>query len=193
MNENKVTEAIQQASKEAAKHTHVSDKVKSLQQGMPQERTDTDKQNKSAEEKDLAYWKANAEEDYMKVPISVLRYITQMEQELTILQQANNELLKSEKIWSEKANHHYEESLKLQQANAELQKEVDKWRDSANYYKDTYPVVIAELEKQNAELSEILKIFYEDIKKRPLLSVEGDQLKERTEIALKLHESNKQP
>ncbi len=32
------------------------------------------------ENKDLAYWKANAEEDYMQVPISVLRYITELEQ-----------------------------------------------------------------------------------------------------------------
>lgn len=31
------------------------------------------------ENKDLAYWKANAEEDYMKVPISVLRYISELE------------------------------------------------------------------------------------------------------------------
>lgn len=30
-------------------------------------------------EKDLNYWKKNAEEDYMKVPISVLRYITELE------------------------------------------------------------------------------------------------------------------
>ncbi len=29
--------------------------------------------------KDLAYWKANAEEDYLKVPISVLRYISELE------------------------------------------------------------------------------------------------------------------
>lgn len=29
--------------------------------------------------KDLAYWKANAEEDYMRVPISVLRYISELE------------------------------------------------------------------------------------------------------------------
>lgn len=32
------------------------------------------------ENKDLAYWKANAEEDYMQVPISVLRYITELEE-----------------------------------------------------------------------------------------------------------------
>ena len=28
----------------------------------------------------LDYWKANAEEDYMKVPISVLKYITVLEE-----------------------------------------------------------------------------------------------------------------
>lgn len=32
---------------------------------------------------DLNYWKKNAEEDYMKVPISVLRYITKLETKLT--------------------------------------------------------------------------------------------------------------
>lgn len=32
-----------------------------------------------AEEKTLEYWKQNAEEDYMKVPISVLRYIGELE------------------------------------------------------------------------------------------------------------------
>ncbi len=30
--------------------------------------------------KDLNYWKNNAEEDYMKVPISVLRYISELEE-----------------------------------------------------------------------------------------------------------------
>jgi len=29
--------------------------------------------------KDLSYWRANAEEDYMRVPISVLRYIAELE------------------------------------------------------------------------------------------------------------------
>ena len=38
-------------------------------------------------EKDLNYWKKNAEEDYMKVPISVLRYI--MELEKAVLPQAD--------------------------------------------------------------------------------------------------------
>jgi hypothetical protein len=33
-------------------------------------------------EKDLDYFKKNAEEDYMKTPISVLRYITELEQRL---------------------------------------------------------------------------------------------------------------
>jgi hypothetical protein len=33
------------------------------------------------EEKDLSYYKANAEEDYLKVPISVLRYISELERE----------------------------------------------------------------------------------------------------------------
>jgi hypothetical protein len=33
------------------------------------------------EVKDLAYYKTNAEEDYLQVPISVLRYISQLEQE----------------------------------------------------------------------------------------------------------------
>lgn len=37
------------------------------------------KQLTEEENKDLAYWKANAEEDYMQVPISVLRYITELE------------------------------------------------------------------------------------------------------------------
>jgi hypothetical protein len=32
--------------------------------------------------KDLAYWKANAEEDYLQVPISVLRYISELESAL---------------------------------------------------------------------------------------------------------------
>ncbi len=34
---------------------------------------------KDEKAKDLEYWKANAEEDYMHVPISVLRYITELE------------------------------------------------------------------------------------------------------------------
>lgn len=36
--------------------------------------------------KDLNYYKCNAEEDYMTTPISVLRYITELEQALQLLQ-----------------------------------------------------------------------------------------------------------
>ena len=34
--------------------------------------------------KDLEYYRKNAEEDYLTTPISVLRYITEMEQDLLI-------------------------------------------------------------------------------------------------------------
>lgn len=40
---------------------------------------ETLKQKIMSTEKDLSYWKANAEEDYKQVPISVLRYITELE------------------------------------------------------------------------------------------------------------------
>ena len=39
------------------------------------------KQETLEEAKDLNYWKNNAEEDYLKVPISVLRYITELEKQ----------------------------------------------------------------------------------------------------------------
>jgi hypothetical protein len=40
------------------------------------------KEKETLEEvRDLAYYKANAEEDYLAVPISVLRYISQLEQQ----------------------------------------------------------------------------------------------------------------
>lgn len=38
--------------------------------------------NKKIRGKDLNHWKANAEEDYMKVPISVLKYISILEEQL---------------------------------------------------------------------------------------------------------------
>jgi hypothetical protein len=44
--------------------------------------------------KDLAYYKANAEEDYLAVPISVLRYISQLEQ------QQDNKLYSEEEVIS---------------------------------------------------------------------------------------------
>ena len=37
------------------------------------------KQETLEEIKDLSYWKANAKEDYLRVPISVLRYISELE------------------------------------------------------------------------------------------------------------------
>lgn len=40
--------------------------------------------------KDLKYWRENAEEDYMKVPISVLRYISELEKNKTELQDRLN-------------------------------------------------------------------------------------------------------
>ena len=36
--------------------------------------------------KDLNFYKNNCEEDYVKTPISVLRYITELEQALQLLQ-----------------------------------------------------------------------------------------------------------
>jgi len=39
------------------------------------------KQETVQETKDLKYYKNNAEEDYLKVPISVLRYISELEQQ----------------------------------------------------------------------------------------------------------------
>jgi|Laugrespbdmm15sd_2_1035082.scaffolds.fasta_scaffold105414_2 hypothetical protein len=33
-------------------------------------------------EKDLEYWRKNAEEDYLHVPISVLKYISELEMEI---------------------------------------------------------------------------------------------------------------
>ena len=71
-------------------------------------------------EKDLNYWKKNAEEDYMKVPISVLRYITELEK--VVLPRADVissiELLKNDmESWKEtlienaKDNEKYSEGL----------------------------------------------------------------------------------
>ena len=36
----------------------------------------------TTEEKDLTYWKNNCEEDYLHTPISVLRYITELEDKI---------------------------------------------------------------------------------------------------------------
>jgi hypothetical protein len=40
------------------------------------------KQETLEEVKDLSYYKANAEEDYLAVPISVLRYISELEERM---------------------------------------------------------------------------------------------------------------
>ena len=39
--------------------------------------------------KDLDYWKSNAEEDYITTPISVLRYINELEQRVKSVDLAN--------------------------------------------------------------------------------------------------------
>ena len=44
--------------------------------------------------KDLNYWKNNAEEDYLQVPISALRYITELEKQNEALVECVSELLK---------------------------------------------------------------------------------------------------
>jgi hypothetical protein len=43
--------------------------------------TQVGKQETLEEVKDLNYWKNNAEEDYLAVPISVLRYISELEKQ----------------------------------------------------------------------------------------------------------------
>lgn len=46
------------------------------------------------ENKDLEYWKNNAEEDYLHTPISVLKYITELESSTTDLLASLQETLK---------------------------------------------------------------------------------------------------
>jgi len=45
--------------------------------------------------KDLTYWKNNAEEDYMTTPISVLRYISELEKEKTFSKEEQEVIEKS--------------------------------------------------------------------------------------------------
>jgi hypothetical protein len=45
--------------------------------------------------KDLNYWKNNAEEDYIQTPISVLRYITELEKEIESKQLTLTDVVKS--------------------------------------------------------------------------------------------------
>jgi hypothetical protein len=58
------------------------------------------------QEKDLAYWKENAEEDYMKVPISVLRYITELEERMY-----SEEDMKQFAEWLIKVNFNYTSNI----------------------------------------------------------------------------------
>jgi len=46
------------------------------------------------EDKDLNYWKNNCEEDYLHTPISVLRYITKLEEKVNdgVLDNVSNSL-----------------------------------------------------------------------------------------------------
>lgn len=53
------------------------------------------------ENKDLNYWKNNAEEDYMHTPISVLRYITELEQQVKSVDLAD--------VGESLCNHEYED------------------------------------------------------------------------------------
>jgi hypothetical protein len=43
------------------------------------------------DKKDLNYWKENAEENYMTTPISVLKYITELEKHIEDRNRKNNE------------------------------------------------------------------------------------------------------
>jgi len=46
-------------------------------------------------EKDLNFYKNNCEENYIQTPISILRYITELEKSNTELLEMNNELLEA--------------------------------------------------------------------------------------------------
>lgn len=50
--------------------------------------------------KDLNYWKNNAEEDYLKVPISVLRYISELEKHQSEKMFSNEEVIKLFTKWN---------------------------------------------------------------------------------------------
>lgn len=51
--------------------------------------------NKQSIVEDLAYWKNNAKENYITTPISVLKYITELEQHIEIIK---TQLLSDEEI-----------------------------------------------------------------------------------------------
>lgn len=55
------------------------------------------------ETKDLNYWKLNAEDDFIKTPISVLRYISELEQAIE-MEKEQIEKLKDFDLWKEWKN-----------------------------------------------------------------------------------------
>jgi len=117
-------------------------------------------ENKTAEEKDLSYWKSNAEEDYMRVPISVLRYITELESKITQQQETIAEL----KLQLDGIKKQRQDDMSLANAAvieiAELRKEVEWLR---NEHADSSKRD-AELKKQKDELVEALKKSNNQIK-----------------------------
>lgn len=56
------------------------------------------------QEKDINYWKNNCEEDYITTPISVLRYISELEKIVALPQQeiSDEEIEKGAKEWYNK-------------------------------------------------------------------------------------------
>ena len=64
------------------------------------------KQETLEEVKDLSYWKANAEEDYMKVPISVLRYISELEERSYSEKEVYDLMDKREHYWVRYKNYY---------------------------------------------------------------------------------------
>lgn len=61
--------------------------------------------NKQSSVEDLAYWKNNAEENYITTPISVLKYITELEKHIEIIKA---QLPSDEEIKTYLNNHSYE-------------------------------------------------------------------------------------
>jgi hypothetical protein len=65
--------------------------------------------------KDLNYYKNNCEEDYIKTPISVLRYITELEQALQLLQTAV--IVRSEQFYCDNKERKYKDSVCTEQCD----------------------------------------------------------------------------
>lgn len=59
------------------------------------------------ETKDLKYWKLNAEEDYIKTPISVLRYISELEKSKEMEKEENDPLVNYIKDVRDVCGKHY--------------------------------------------------------------------------------------